>query len=142
MPIDGRGHDGRSIGLAAKIAADQLQDHLGFDTVDANLQLGLPVRTRDYTDAAAILAIATATASPTQRQPRQGGRSHRGRHHNHQHDSPGKRTERSQHPIPHDLARLTRHSRLNARDWPPPLTFVGWNAYIEGIRFSLRFACE
>ncbi|MFC9358084.1 3,4-dihydroxy-2-butanone-4-phosphate synthase [Rhodococcus sp. NPDC057014] len=40
-----RGHKGRGIGLAAKIAAYQLQDHLGLDTVDG----------RDYTDAAAIL---------------------------------------------------------------------------------------
>jgi GTP cyclohydrolase II len=43
------------IGLAAKIAAYQLEDQLGLDTVDANLQLGLPVEARDYTDAAAIL---------------------------------------------------------------------------------------
>ncbi|MDT2008586.1 3,4-dihydroxy-2-butanone-4-phosphate synthase [Rhodococcus opacus] len=50
-----RGHEGRGIGLAAKIAAYQLQDHLGLDTVDANLQRGLPVDARDYTDAAAIL---------------------------------------------------------------------------------------
>ncbi|MFD6062063.1 MULTISPECIES: GTP cyclohydrolase II [Rhodococcus] len=50
-----RGHEGRGIGLAAKIAAYQLQDQLGLDTVDANLQLGLPVDARDYTDATAIL---------------------------------------------------------------------------------------
>ncbi|AWK76325.1 bifunctional 3,4-dihydroxy-2-butanone-4-phosphate synthase/GTP cyclohydrolase II (plasmid) [Rhodococcus oxybenzonivorans] len=50
-----RGHEGRGIGLAAKIAAYQLQDQLGLDTVDANLQLGLPVDARDYADAAAIL---------------------------------------------------------------------------------------
>ena len=50
-----RGHEGRGIGLAAKIAAYQLQDRLGLDTVDANLHLGLPVDARDYTDAAAIL---------------------------------------------------------------------------------------
>ncbi|MFC9550633.1 GTP cyclohydrolase II [Rhodococcus sp. NPDC056960] len=50
-----RGHEGRGIGLAAKIAAYQLQDQLGLDTVDANLHLGLPIDARDYTDAAAIL---------------------------------------------------------------------------------------
>ncbi|BAH49621.1 GTP cyclohydrolase II [Rhodococcus opacus] len=49
-----RGHEGRGIGLAAKIAY-QLQDRLGLDTVDANLHLGLPVDARDYADAAAIL---------------------------------------------------------------------------------------
>jgi 3,4-dihydroxy 2-butanone 4-phosphate synthase/GTP cyclohydrolase II len=50
-----RGHEGHGIGLAAKIAAYQLQDHLGLDSVDANLHLGLPVDARDYTDAVAIL---------------------------------------------------------------------------------------
>ncbi|MFE7422563.1 GTP cyclohydrolase II [Rhodococcus sp. NPDC057529] len=50
-----RGHEGRGIGLAAKIAAYQLQDQLGVDTVDANLHLGLPIDARDQTDAAAIL---------------------------------------------------------------------------------------
>ncbi|QSE93914.1 3,4-dihydroxy-2-butanone-4-phosphate synthase [Rhodococcus pseudokoreensis] len=50
-----RGHEGRGIGLAAKIAAYQLQDQLGLDTVDANLHLGLPIDARDYADAAAIL---------------------------------------------------------------------------------------
>ncbi|GCE36766.1 3,4-dihydroxy-2-butanone-4-phosphate synthase [Rhodococcus sp. USK10] len=48
-----RGHKGRGIGLAAKIAAYQLQDHPGLDTVDADLQLVLPADVRDY--AAAIL---------------------------------------------------------------------------------------
>ena len=49
-----RGHEGRGIGIAAKIGAYELQDR-GLDTVDANLQLGLPVDTRDYTVAADIL---------------------------------------------------------------------------------------
>ncbi len=49
-----RGHEGRGIGLAAKIAAYQLQDQ-GLDTVDANTAQGLPADARDYVSAAAIL---------------------------------------------------------------------------------------
>lgn len=49
-----RGHEGRGIGLLAKLRAYQLQDG-GANTVDANLGLGLPVDARDYAVAAAIL---------------------------------------------------------------------------------------
>ena len=49
-----RGHEGRGIGLGKKLRAYNLQDQ-GLDTVDANLEQGLPVDSRDYYFAAKIL---------------------------------------------------------------------------------------
>ncbi|MPM83621.1 Riboflavin biosynthesis protein RibBA [bioreactor metagenome] len=49
-----RGHEGRGVGLLAKLQAYHLQDQ-GLDTVDAQTELGLPVDDREYGAAAAIL---------------------------------------------------------------------------------------
>ena len=67
-----RGHEGRGIGLLHKLAAYKLQDE-GFDTVDANVNLGLPVDARDYGVGAQILydlgvrSMRIMTNNPTKR---------------------------------------------------------------------------
>jgi 3,4-dihydroxy 2-butanone 4-phosphate synthase/GTP cyclohydrolase II len=67
-----RGHEGRGIGLLHKLAAYRLQDE-GLDTVDANVNLGLPVDSRDYGVGAQILydlgvrSMRLMTNNPTKR---------------------------------------------------------------------------
>ena len=50
-----RGHEGRGVGLLSKLQAYALQDN-GFDTVDAQTELGLSIDSREYAAGAAILA--------------------------------------------------------------------------------------
>ncbi|MGW1890698.1 bifunctional 3,4-dihydroxy-2-butanone-4-phosphate synthase/GTP cyclohydrolase II [Streptomyces sp. NPDC002004] len=49
-----RGHEGRGIGLLSKLRAYELQER-GRDTLDANLELGLPADARDYGASGQIL---------------------------------------------------------------------------------------
>jgi 3,4-dihydroxy 2-butanone 4-phosphate synthase/GTP cyclohydrolase II len=50
-----RGHEGRGIGLVAKVRTHVLQDNDGLDTVDSATVLGLPVENRDFGPAARVL---------------------------------------------------------------------------------------
>jgi 3,4-dihydroxy 2-butanone 4-phosphate synthase/GTP cyclohydrolase II len=50
-----RGHEGRGIGLVAKVRTHVLQDEQGLDTVDSATALGLPVDIRDFGAAARVL---------------------------------------------------------------------------------------
>ena len=50
-----RGHEGRGIGLVAKVRTHTLQDEQGLDTVDSATVLGLPVDVRDFGAAARVL---------------------------------------------------------------------------------------
>jgi 3,4-dihydroxy 2-butanone 4-phosphate synthase/GTP cyclohydrolase II len=56
------GHEGRGVGLVAKLRAYMLQDQ-GHDTVDAQQRLGLPVDGRDFREAVQVLRAAGVRSS-------------------------------------------------------------------------------
>ena len=56
-----RGHEGRGVGLVSKLQAYGLQDE-GLDTVDAQVELGLPIDAREYAAGAAVLVDLGITA--------------------------------------------------------------------------------
>ena len=56
------GHEGRGVGLVAKLRAYMLQDQ-GHDTVDAQRRLGLPVDGRDFREAVRVLRAAGVRSS-------------------------------------------------------------------------------
>src|SRR4029453_11060937 len=56
------GHEGRGVGLVAKLRAYMLQDE-GHDTVDAQRRLGLPVDARDFREAVQVLRAAGVRSS-------------------------------------------------------------------------------
>ena len=72
-----RGHEGRGVGLVSKLQAYALQD-AGLDTVDAQLELDLPIDGREYAAGAAILtalglgAVRLLTNNPAKVQALQG----------------------------------------------------------------------
>ena len=69
-----RGHEGRGIGLMHKLAAYHLQDG-GRDTVDANLDLGLPADARDFSVGAQVLAdLGVSSVRLLTNNPREVGR--------------------------------------------------------------------
>ena len=100
-----RGHEGRGIGLINKLKAYRLQED-GYDTLDANIALGLPADARDYGAATGILKdLGISPGQAAQQQPREGAPARGARRHRHRPGAAGRRRGRVQRGLPRRQAR-------------------------------------